>query len=314
MVRQTKTDVIVTERSKKGDILEAYQGLLEQVTGGTVEDETVREEQKLLDSAAKETVEKVTNDLSKLRISSNQTISSLTEQLTTEAERFSTLQKAISIAEKELEEINQIKVRAGMLKRMIEVQRQEDEKFEQDMADKRAVWAQEQKRYEDELKKERSREEEEYAYQKSLRSKREKDAFAEEKRVWEQELQAKKQLHAQQLVELEELRKKVATHPLGLDKAIKDAVAQAIAQEKKDAQIRQNFAKQEWDSKQQISALKISSLEQTAKTQTAEIEELKRQHEKATQQVKDIAVSVIEGAKRESDSPAKPPQNHSHEK
>ncbi len=304
MVRQVKSMEKVTERSTKGEIFEAYQELLDKVESGIVADEGVKQEERILDSAARETVEKVTNDLSKLRISANQTISSLTEQLTSEAERFSGLQKAIGVAKKELDEINQIKVRAGMLRRMIEVQKQEEEKFGAEIAERRAAWEEEQKRYEGQLKKERSREEEEYAYQKNLRVRREKDAFAEEKRVWEQDMQVKKQLHAQQVAELEELRKRAAQFPVELDKAVKSAVAQAVAQEKKDAQIRQNFAKQEWDSRQQLSALKVSSLEQTVKAQASEIEELKRQLEKATGQVKDIAVKVIEGAKRESDSPA----------
>ncbi len=305
MARQAKSVDKVSERSTKNEIFDAYQELLEKVTTGTVDDESVKQEQNFLDSAARETVEKVTNDLSKLRISANQTISSLTEQLTSEAERFSTLQKAISIAQKELEEINQIKVRAGMLKRMIEVQKQEGEKFDAEMAAKRTTWEEEQKTYEEHLRKERKREEEEYIYQKSLRARREKDTYDAEKRAWEQDLQEKKKLHAQQVLELEELRKKVAAQPLDIDKAVKSAVAQGLAQEKKDSQIRQNFAKQEWDSKQQLSALKISTLEQMVKAQTAEIEELKRQLEKATQQVKDIAVKVIEGAKREPESPTK---------
>jgi hypothetical protein len=307
MPRQTKAAVKVTEKNTKNEILEAYHELMEQAVDGSVEDDVVKQEQKVLDSAAKETVEKVTTDLSRLRITANQTISSLTEQLTAEAERFGTLQKAISVAQKELEEISQIKLRAGMLKRMIELQKQEEEKFEKEMAEKRAAWAHEQKVYEEGLKKERSREEEEYVYQKSLRMKREKDMFEEEKRAWERDMQEKKRLHAEQETELADLRKQVVQFPVELDKAVKTAIAESVALERKESQVRQNFAKQEWDSKQQLSALKITSLEQMVKAQTSEIEELKRQLEKATQQVKDIAVTVIEGVKKASDTPVRTP-------
>jgi hypothetical protein len=270
-----------------------------------VEDEVVKQEEKVLDSAARETVEKVTTDLSKLRISANQTISSLTEQLTAEAERFATLQKAIVLAKTELEEISQIKLRASMLRRMIELQKQEEEKFEQEMAERRTAWEQEQKVYEGGLRQARSREEEEYVYQKSLRVKREKDAFEEEKRVWERDMQEKKRLQVEQEAELIDLRKKAVQFPAELDKAVKDAVAEALVQERKDAQIRQNFAKQESDTKQQLSALKITSLEQIVKAQATDIEDLKRQSEKASQQMKDIAVTVIEGAKRDSEPSTK---------
>ncbi|MGH7203151.1 MAG: hypothetical protein ACREHC_01765 [Candidatus Levyibacteriota bacterium] len=308
MGRQVKMSPQVSQRNTKNDIIQAYQDLLEQVNEGVAEDETSKQEKVVVDSAAQETVEKVTTDLSNLRISANQTISSLTEKLTSEAERLTTIQKAITIARKELEEINQIKTQAGMLKRMIEVQKQEEHQFEQDMATKRVSWIEEQKLYEEQLKKERTREEEEYTYQKNLRLKREKDMFEEEKRVWERDLQEKKKVQAQQETELIELRKKTEQFPLELDKAVKAAVMQAVGQEKKDDQIRQNFAKQEWDAKQQLSGAKITTLEQTVKAQAGEIEELKRQLEKANQQVKDIAVSFIEAAKKEKESLTAKPQ------
>jgi len=185
-----------------------------------------------------------------------------------------------------------------VIRAMVKLQKQEEEKFEREMADKRATWLAEQKSYEEGLKKERSREEEEYGYQKTLRLKREKDAFEEEKRVWEREMHDKKQLHAEQAAELADLRKTAAQFPVELDKAIKTAVAEAVAEEKKDSQIRQNFAKQEWDAKQQLSALKITSLEQTVKGQAGEIVELKRQLEKAMQQVKDIEVAARQWLQR----------------
>lgn len=303
MPKQTKTSIKVSEKNTKNEILEAYHKLLEQAAEETPEEET--EKQQIVDSAAKETVEKVTTDLSKLRISASQTISALTEQLTSEAERFATVQKAIGIAKAELEEMSQIKLRAGMLRRMIELQKQTESEFEQEMTKKRANWEQEQQAYEENLKKARTREEEEYGYQKSLRSKRERDAFEEEKRAWEREMQEKKQLYAEQVAELVELRKKVSQFATDIEKAVKSAVAEAVAQEKKDAQVRQNFSKQESDNKHQLSTLKITSLEQTVKRQTDEIEELKRQLEKSTQQVKDIAVKVIEGTKKETESPSK---------
>src|SRR5438045_3055191 len=102
MPKQTKTPV--SEKNTKNEILEAYQSLLAQVSGETSEEEVSTQDQELLQTAAMQTVEKVTTDLSRLRITANQTISSLTEQLTEEAERFTTLQKAIALAQIELSE------------------------------------------------------------------------------------------------------------------------------------------------------------------------------------------------------------------
>jgi hypothetical protein len=308
MPRQPKATAKISEKSTKNEILEAYQELMEQATVAIPEDETAKQKKTVVASATQETVEKVTTDLSQLRISANQTISSLTEQLTVEAERFATLQKAITIAQQDLAEMSQIKVQAGMLKRMVEVQKQEEEAFESEMAEKRTTWAQEQRTYEEGLKKQRSREEDEYNYERTLRLKREKDAFDEEKRAWERDMQEEKKKHAQQQEVFDDLQKRAAQFPTELDKALKAAVADALALERKDSQNRQNFSKQEWDSKQQIATLKIASLEQTVKDLLKEKEELKRQLESATQQVKDIAVKVIEGVKREPPPPPISPQ------
>lgn len=305
MPKQIKNSSKVSERNTKTEILQAYQTLLEQATNEAAEDETIQQEQAVIDTAAKDTIEKITSDLAQARLSANQTISKLTEKLTDESERLTTLRKAITIAQRELEEIQQIKARAGMLRRMIELQKQEEERFDKEMAAKRIAWAEEQKQYEEQVGKERSREEDEYMYQKNLRMKRDRDLFEEERKKWEREFDEKKQVQIQKEAELAELRKKVLQFPQELDRAVKAAIAQTITQEKKEAQIRQNFAKQEADTRQQIATLKITSLENTVKSQAVEIEELKRQLEKATQQIKDIAVKVIEGVKKEPDQQLK---------
>lgn len=289
----------VTERNTKNEILDAYQQLLDQLHKDTASDETAKQEQALLDSAAKETVDKVTKDLSQLKIVVNQTISNLTEQLTNEAERFATLQRAIAIAQKELEEKQQIKARAGMLYRLIETYTKEETQLEQEITSKRQTWLSEQQAYEERIKRERSREEDEYEYIKKLQRQRDLEAWEEEKRKREQRLAAEQEKQAQKDKELEELRKEVAQFPAQLDKAVKEAVAKTVMEERKEAQVRANFAKQDADTNAQIASLKISSLEKTVKEQREEIAELKRQLEKATQQVKDIAVTVIEGPRKE---------------
>jgi hypothetical protein len=298
----------VSEKNTKQEILGAYQVLLEQAADEREPDETVKQEQTILESAAKETVEKITHDLSQLRLSASQTISSLTERLTNEAERLAVLQKAITIAQKELEETQKIKIRAGMLQNMVAIQQKEEERFREVMESQQNEWAQEQKVYGENLKKERTREEDEYAYQKNLRMKREKDAWEEEKYQWEKELKNKKETQAKIDAELEDLRKKAALFPVELDKAVKAAIAQTIASERKEAQVQQNFAKQEQDAKNQIAALRISTLENMVKAQASDIAELKRKLEQATLQVKEIAVTFIEGAKKKESEPQSYPQ------
>ena len=110
----------LTEKNTKQEILDAYQELLSQVTVPTAEaSATEKEETTVLDAASRNTVEKITTDLTKLKVSFNQTIGSLMEQLTMEADHLATLRSAIVVAEKHLEERQNISVTAGLLERMV---------------------------------------------------------------------------------------------------------------------------------------------------------------------------------------------------
>ena len=64
----------LTEKNTKQEILDAYQELLSQVTVPTAEaSATEKEETTVLDAASRNTVEKITTDLTKLKVF-NQTI------------------------------------------------------------------------------------------------------------------------------------------------------------------------------------------------------------------------------------------------
>jgi hypothetical protein len=298
MVKITK-QTPVSEKNTKAEILDAYQQLMQQVSGSVTEDQQSIEDHKVIEIAAKETVEKIVNDLSQLKLKTNQTIGSLTDQLTEEAEKLAILKKAIDLARKELEETKQISFRAGMLKQLIRLQKEDEENFAEEIAAKKTAWEEEKKEYEGQIKKQRTREEDEYTYQRDLNRKRDKDAFEEEKRQFEKQLSESKTIQVQKEQLLKDLQKDVDAFPAKLEKEIKQAVSQAITEEKKDAQIRANFAKQEADSQAKISALKIGSLEETVKAQAREILELKQQMQSATKHVKDIAISVVEGSKKD---------------
>lgn len=92
----------VSEKSTKGEILDAYRQILAEASGG--EEMTSPEDKAAVAAASKETVEKITRDLSSLKVSLNGTITELADRLTQEAERFATIQKAIAVSQRELEE------------------------------------------------------------------------------------------------------------------------------------------------------------------------------------------------------------------
>lgn len=309
MPRQAKTiQPSVSERSTKSELFDAYKELLAQLEEKP-EDETVKEEKQLVDSAAKETVEKIVGDLSQLKISLSQTIGSLTEKLTTEAERLAGIRKAITIAQKELEETQKVKITAKQLYDLIALQKKQEDNFKQEIDTQRKAWEEEKKQYEEIKKRERVREEEEYGYDKELQRKRDQEIWDEEKR--KHDSQKEEELKARQAIlkELDELRRAVAAFPVLKDKEIKATVTQALAQANKDNQIQQNFARQEADARLKLSQSQIASLEHTVKSQEAQIREFKTQLETATRHIKDIAISVVEGSKKESSSQPSPRTN-----
>ena len=287
----------VSEKNTKGEILDAYQQLLIQASAG--EDAVSMEDAAAVASASKETVEKITKDLSGFKLSVTQTISELTDRLTQEAERFATIQKAIAVAQKELEELVQIKVRAGMLKRMVEIQKEKEEDFEKAMAGKRRAWEEEQRLFEDQQKRGRTRDEEEYRYQRVLAKKRDEDDRKEATHTFERGTASHKEEYAKQGKELEELRKRIVQVPSELEKAVKEATFAAVVKEKEIAGVASQLFKQSAESDLKLAQAKIASLEELVKSQSAEITRLNRELAQATSQVKDIAIAVAEGQRKE---------------
>ncbi len=287
----------VSEKNTKGEILDAYRQLLAEASVGELS--VSPEETAVVSAVSKETVEKITKDLSSLKLSVTQTISELTDRLTQEAERFATIQKATVIVGKELEELHQIKVRAGMLKRMVELQKEKEDEFEKAMTAKRQAWEEEQRVFEETRKRERSRDEEEYAYQRDVVKKRDADERAQVSAAFEREIAGEKEEYAKQGKELEELRKKVTQFSAELEKAVKEAVNVAVAKEKESAEIAARMAKQQADGDLKLAQAKIASLEELVKSQVAEITRLNRELAQATSQVKEIAIAVAEGQRKE---------------
>jgi hypothetical protein len=294
----------VSEKSTKSEILDAYKEVMSKLTEKP-EDETIKEEKQIVDTAAKETVEKIIGDLSQLKISLSQTVGNLTEKLTWEAERLSSIRKATVIAQKELEDTQKVKITAKQLYDLITLQKKQEDDFKLEMDTQKNAWEEEKKQYEETKKRERTREEDEYEYNKKVERKRYQENWNEELKKHESQKQEETESREAMLKELDELRKNVETYPAIKEKEIKAAVAQALALVNKDNQIQQNFAKQKADSELELLRSQLISLKATLKSQDDQIRELKIQLEASTKHIKDIAISVVEGSKKE--PPPQPP-------
>lgn len=299
-----KTAKAVSEKSTKQEILDAYKEILQEVGSVTATPES-QADQKVVSDATKETVEKIVTDLSQLKLNLNKTITDVTDKLTSEAERLTTLRKAIAISQKELEETEQVKVRLGMLKRLIELHAQKETELEKEMTQTRNTWEEEKQNYEATVKLERSRQEEEYKYEQELLKKRAADEREEEKLQQARHAALDKENTEKLLAELADLRKKVTLYPVELNRVVKEAVGKAVFETKKEADIEKRLAQQAAAAELNLAKLQIQTFESTTKLQLTEIERLKRELTYATQQVKDVAVAVIEGRKVEA-TPATP--------
>jgi len=286
MPRTTKS---VTEKNTKQEIFAAYQELLTEASSGSSSPIISPEEKVVVSSAASQTVEKITADLSTLKLSFTQAVNDLADRLTAEAETLTIIQKAISIAKKELEETQKIKVTAGLLYRLMEVQKKKEVDFEKEIAEK---W--------EAMEKLQERDEEEYAYAKKLQKERDADERENERFARERKMQEEKEVKEALVTELNDLRKKVTATPTETERAVKDAVTKAVAQSQMESGVKAQLTKQQSDAELNLARVKADMLESTVKAQMQDITILKKQLEDATRQVKDIAVSVIENTRKES--------------
>ncbi len=141
-----------------------------------------------------------------------------------------------------------------------------------------------------ELKRTRQTKLDELEVELTTRRRQHTETITQEKQALEQQ---QHELSAQQ-TELKQLRHQVEQFPQELDKAVKQAVDAVRTEEQTTAKVTRDLLEKQVEGDTAIAQLKISNLEQTVKTQSQEIIQLKQQLNQSTQQVKDIAVSVID--------------------
>jgi colicin import membrane protein len=259
-------------------------------------------------------IESVVQRVSALGLDISKSLSDQSAKLVAEVERLTTVREAVALETKEIERLHKIDLAATALDQLIQEYKSRREKLEAEINSQRAAWEAEQldrslaqKEYEDNLKKQRQREAEDYEYRKNLERKKAQDKYDEEIRLLEKKNQEKQEtlekswkLREAALKEKEEewarLKKEVDDFPARLNKEI-DAAAKAAAkatEQKFEQQIL--LMKKDAESDKRLAELQIKALQETLTRQSAEIGNLQKQLEEAKRQVQDIAVKAIEGA------------------
>ena len=315
----------------KQEMLEAYNVALKQMEAQR--EAELKPEKKIEEKKAKEVIqvaeslstEGVAREISNLKIEASKTLAQISDRLEEEVNKFRAIQSAISLKEKELQELYEIEKSVVTLAALIESQNQKRQAFEIEMAEKkealsqeiealRAEREQEKKEYEEEIKerdmtekKRREREKDDYEYSFKREQKLTKDKFEDEKSKLEKEIHVKKEQMESEIKErekaiagredeLNELRKKVSAFPKEMETAIAKAIKETTEKLTLEAKNREELMKKEFIGEKNVLTTRIESLEKIGKEQNEQITKLSQQLEKAYQQVQEIAVKTIEGS------------------
>jgi hypothetical protein len=317
--------------STKQEMLEAYQSLLRQLE--EKKEAELKPEKKLEEKKAREVVkvadslsaEGVGHEISTLKGDIGKMLTQISDKMEDEVNKFNTIQKAIELKEKEIQELYEIEKSAMTLAALIETQNQKRQQFEAEMSSRkeeltqeiqtlRSQWAKEKSDYEAEIKerdlaekKKRDRDKEEYEYGFKRQQQIAKDKFEDEKAKLEKEIQVKKEqmeielksrekVIAEKEEELNDLRKKVGLFPKEMEAAVNRAVKETTERLNLESRNREELLRKELIGEKNVLTTRIEALEKTAKEQNAQITGLTQLLEKANQKVQDIAVKALESS------------------
>jgi hypothetical protein len=321
----------VSPTSTKQELLEAYNGLLEEIKEmkeAGLKPEEKREERKVketLERADSLSAEGVAQRIGGLKQEIGKMLSQIAENLEEEVSRLDGMKDAIRYREKEIQELYQIDREAASLAALIEAQSRKKLAFEEEMEERRidlegkiavlrADWERERQEREAESKewaaaekKRREREKDEFGYTFEREQKLVTERFADEKEKLERDITLKREQLEKELggreravaekeAEFAELARKAAAFPKELESAVAQAVKDVSERLTTAAKNREELAKREFDGERNVLNTRIASLEKTVKDQGEQIMRLSAQLDKAYQKIEDVAVKTIEGS------------------
>jgi len=318
----------VKARSTRAELLKAYQAAqekLEQLSSGRTPSSGKDAAEQALEKALAYTDENVIRAIADLQVAVGKALKDLTTKMIAESNKLADLRTASDLEKSKLKELHDINYQASTFAALIESQSEQKKVFEEEMTNQRKTfeiemesrheeWRKEQQVHETTtkdrdllLKKQRERDEEEYAYRLQVERKKESALYETKKAKLEQELselrenvekevaERRSSLAAQE-TELVELRKRVERFPKELDEAVKKTEAAVRVTMKQQHDYETKLAEKDLDAERKVNGLKVNNLEETVARQQAQIVELTKQLQAATRQVQEMAVKAIESA------------------
>lgn len=289
----------VSAKSTKQEIFSAYKELLGEFKKKADDSRGKKEtkqvfEQEVVQKVAGYSVETILEAISNLDGTVRRSLRELGEQLIDESQKLRELQEAIRIEKENLEKIKKINVAIDTLENLIEAQKFEKEEFEKAMAQQEEEFKRSMQAKKDLWK----REQEEYEYNLSQRRKKEENEYAEKRALQESALAQREKTMADAEKELLELRERSHRFQSEIDEAVRKAREEATAEIQKEEYIKADLLREKHEGERKIASLTIDTLKERVASLEAEMATLKQQVVSATQEVKDVAVKVIEGRSR----------------
>jgi len=259
-------------------------------------------------------VEEVVKGLSDLGLDLSKALTGLSEKLVQEVNRLSAAREAVELERKEIERLHKIDVASTALDQLVQDYARKKEELESEVAAQRASWDEELKRTErdrkeqdENLRKQRQREIDEYEYKKALERKKAQDKYEEELKLLEKQNREKQealekswQQREAALKALEEesarLKSESEGFPAKLEKASAQAAAEATRATTQKFEQQLLLLRKESEAEKRLAELQIMTLEDTLARQSAQMAALQKQLDESKQQVQEIAVKAIEGA------------------
>jgi colicin import membrane protein len=259
-------------------------------------------------------VESVVQKVGSLGIEISKALSDISAQLVSMTNLLASLREAAALETREIERLHKIDVAQTTIDQLLEEYARQKAAQEQEMEQKRVAWAaeqqdreNEQKEFDEYLKRTRTREREEYEYNKLLARKKEEDEYKEAQRQQDRKNREKQEgLEKSWAVreaalkeseqELAALQVANAEFPAKLKAEVDKAVAEALKAEQTKHRQELAILEKGFEAEKRVAELKVASLEETVTKLDAQIASLSARLDDAKQQVQDIAIKAIEGA------------------
>lgn len=301
------TTETVSEKSKKSEILEAYNHLLKENKDLQKASRKVvvekEEKRQVVTKSELNTPDKIIKDLADLKLLVTKYFEEIGGNIIEERHKLTEIQQAIHIEKDRLQRKHDIGEQADMLEALLLIQEQKRQDFEKE----RMLFEAELKEQKDNMLKERKREMEEYNYELKLARQKDSDQYTAKKAALEQELIQKRTVWEATCaerekslkdaeIELSELREQVANFPEVLSTTIEKSKAEAIEKLQTEYQFNSKLREQEHEAETKLLKQTIESCKAKIKEMEAMIVQLTKQANAAGHKVQDIAIRAIEGA------------------